>query len=166
MKRRLEHIFTGLLAALALCLSPCFAGAAPLEDPPAVKTFWYATSGMCIEELNRYQIKETARGRFVWIELHNDDRYVLPLTDEDMASFSALVQALGLAEWNGYHKIDRGVLDGASFSLSVEFEDGGAIDASGPNCFPRGYSEKASAIRDFFEKLMEEYGFDQNDRWL
>ena len=72
MKRRLEHIFAGLLAALALCLSPCFAGAAPLEDPPAVKTFWYATSGMCIEEFNRYQIKETARGRFVWIELHND----------------------------------------------------------------------------------------------
>ena len=166
MKRRLEHIFAGLLAALALCLSPCFAGAAPLEDPPAVKTFWYATSGMCIEEFNRYQIEETARGRFVWIELHNDDRYVLPLTDEDMASFSALVQELGLAEWNGYHEIDRDVLDGASFSLSVEFKDGGVIDASGSNCFPRGYSEKTSAIRDFFEKLMEEYGFDPNDLWL
>ena len=166
MKRRLEHIFTGLLAALALCLSPCFAGAAPLEDPPAVKTFWYATSGMCIEEFNRYQIKETARGRFAWIELHNDDHYVLPLTDEDMASFSALVQELELAEWNGCHKIDRDVLDGASFSLSVVFEDGGVIDASGSNCFPRGYSEKASAIRDFFEKLMEEYGFDLNDLWL
>ena len=121
---------------------------------------------MCIEEFNRYQIKETARGRFAWIELHNDDHYVLPLTDEDMASFSALVHELGLAEWNGYHKIDHDVLDGASFSLSVEFEDGGAIDASGSNWFPRGYSEKASAIRDFFEKLMEEYGFDQNDLWL
>ena len=121
---------------------------------------------MCIEEFNRYQIKETARGRFVWIERHNDDHYVLHLTAEDMASFSALVQELGLAEWNGYHKIDRDVLDGASFSLSVEFEDGGAIDASGSNCFPRGYSEKASAIRDFFEKLMEEYGFNLNDLWL
>ena len=121
---------------------------------------------MCIEEFNRYQIKETARGRFAWIELHNDDHYVLPLTDEDMASFSALVQELGLAEWDGCHKIDRDVLDGASFSLSVVFEGGGVIDASGSNCFPRGYSEKASAIRDFFEKLMEEYGFDLNDLWL
>ena len=27
---------------------------------------------MCIEEFNRYQIKETARGRFAWLELHND----------------------------------------------------------------------------------------------
>ena len=166
MKRRWKRIFAGLLAALTLRLSPCFAGAAPLEDPPAVKTFWYATSGMCIEEFNRYQIKETARGRFAWIELHNDDHYVLPLTDEDMASFSALMQELGLAEWNGYHKTDRDVLDGASFSLGVVFEDGGVIDASGSNCFPRGYSEKASAIKGFFENLMEEYGFDLNDLWL
>ena len=92
MKRRWKRIFAGLLAALTLCLCPCFAGAAPPEDLPAVKTFQYATSGMCIEEFNRYQIKETARGRFAWIELHNDDHYVLPLTDEDMASFSARVQ--------------------------------------------------------------------------
>ena len=166
MKRRWKHIFAGLLAALTLCLCPCFAGAAPLEDLPAVKTFQYAASGMCIEEFNRYQIKETARGRFAWIELHNADHYVLPLNDEDMASFSALVQELVLAEWNGYHKIDRDVLDGASFSLNVEFEDGGVIDASGSNCFPRDYSEKASAIGEFFEKLMEEYGFDLNGLWL
>ena len=124
LKRRWKRIFAGLLAALALCLCPCFAGAAPSEDLPVVKTFQYATSGMCIEEFNRYQIKKTARGRFAWIELHNDGHYVLPLTDEDMASFSALVQELGLTEWNGCHKIDRDVLDGASFSLSVEFEDG------------------------------------------
>ena len=64
------------------------------------------------------------RSRFAWIELHNDDHYVLPLTDEDMASFSARVQELRLTEWNGYHKIDRDMLDGVSFSLSVEFEDG------------------------------------------
>ena len=83
-----------------------------------------------------------------------------------MGSFSALVQEMGLAEWNGYHKIDRDVLDGASFSLNVEFEDGGVIDASGSNCFPRDYSEKASAIGEFFEKLMEEYGFDLNGLWL
>ena len=64
MKRRWKRIFAGLPAALTLCLCPCFAEAAPPEDLPAVKTFRYATSGMCIEEFNHYQIKETARGRF------------------------------------------------------------------------------------------------------
>lgn len=35
MKRRLERIFAGLLAALTLCLRPCFAGAAPPEAASA-----------------------------------------------------------------------------------------------------------------------------------
>ena len=166
MKRRWKRIFAGLLAAMMLCLCPCFAGAAPMQEAPAVETFCFTRSGMSADQARSYQIRETARGRFVWIELYYSDHYVLPLTDEDMASFSALMQELGLAEWNGYHMIDRDVLDGASFSLSVVFEDGGVIDASGSNCFPRGYSEKTSAIRDFFEKLIEEYGFDPNDLWL
>ena len=49
---------------LTLCLCPCFAGAAPPEDLPAVKTFRYATAGMGIEAFNRYQIKDMTRGRF------------------------------------------------------------------------------------------------------
>lgn len=55
MKRRWKRIFAGLPAALTLCLCPCFAGAAPSEDLPAVKTFRYATSGMGIEAFNRYR---------------------------------------------------------------------------------------------------------------
>ena len=157
MKRRWKRIFAGLLAALTLCLCPCFAGAAPPEDLPAVKTFWYATSGMCIEEFNRYQIKETARGRFAWIELHNDDHYVLPLTDEDMASFSALVQELELTAWDGYSEADRYALDGECFSLDVAFEGGASIRANGSNCFPQDYSEKMSAVEDFFRGLMADY---------
>ena len=104
MKRRLERISAGLLAALALCLCPCFAGAAPQEEAPAVKTFWYAASGMSAEQSRHYQIGETARGRFAWIELRYSDHYVLPLTDEDMASFCALLQELELAEWDGFHR--------------------------------------------------------------
>ena len=157
MKRRWKRIFAGLLAALTLCLCPCFAGAAPPEDLPAVKNFQYATSGMCIEEFNRYQIKETARGRFAWIELHNDDHYVLPLTDEDMASFSALVQELELTAWDGYSEADRYALDGECFSLDVAFEGGASIRASGSNCFPQDYSEKMSAVEDFFRSLMADY---------
>ena len=67
MKRRWKRISAGLIAALMLCLCPCFAGAAPPEDLPVVKTFQYATSGMSAEQSRHYQIGETARGRFAWI---------------------------------------------------------------------------------------------------
>ena len=52
------------IACRADAVSVSFAGAAPPEDLPVVKTFRYATSGMGIEAFNRYQIKDPARGRF------------------------------------------------------------------------------------------------------
>ena len=53
---------TGILAALALCLCPRFAGAAPHEDMPTVKTFAFSCSGMSVDQMRSYQIGETKRG--------------------------------------------------------------------------------------------------------
>ena len=157
MKRRLTRIFTGLLAAMTLCMSPCFAAAPPMQEAPAVETFCFTRSGMSADQARGYRIRETARGRFVWIELYYSDHYVLPLTDEDMASFSALVQELELTAWDGYSEADRYALDGECFSLDVAFEGGASIRASGSNCFPQDYSEKMSAVEDFFRGLMADY---------
>ncbi len=157
MKRRLTRIFIGLLAAMTLCMSPCFAAAPPMQEAPAVETFCFTRSGMSADQARGYQIRETARGRFVWIELYYSDHYVLPLTDEDMASFSALVQELEMTAWDGYSEVDRYALDGECFSLDVAFEGGASISASGSNCFPQDYGEKMSAVEDFFRSLMADY---------
>ena len=142
---------------MTLCMSPCFAAAPPMQEAPAVETFYFTRSGMSADQARSYQIRETARGRFVWIELYYSDHYVLPLTDEDMASFSALVQELELTAWDGYSEADRYALDGECFSLDVAFEGGASIRASGSNCFPQDYSEKMSAVEDFFRSLMADY---------
>ena len=76
------------------------------------------------------------------------------------AAFSALLDELDLAAWDGYRQEDSTVLDGESFSLNVAFEDGSGIDAVGTNSFPDGYYEKKGAIQAFFEALMREYEID------
>ena len=157
MKKRSHRIFTGLLAALTLCLCPCFAGAAPTEDMPAVKTFWFTRSGMSAGQGRSYSVRETKRGRFVWIDLYYSCHYVLPMTDEDMAAFSELLHELKLTEWNGFRKSDPDVLDGEDFSLSVVFTDDDVVEASGSNSFPSGYSDKMSRVEEFFRALMEDY---------
>ena len=152
MKRRWKWTLTGFLTALALCLCPRFAGAAPHEDMPTVKTFAFSCSGMSVDQMRSYQIGETKRGRLA--------AFVLPVTDADLASFSALLDELDLAAWDGYRQEDSAVLDGESFSLNVAFEDGSGIDAVGTNSFPDGYYEKKGAIQAFFEALMREYEID------
>ncbi len=160
MKRRWKWTLTGILAALALCLCPRFAGAAPHEGMPTVKTFAFSCSGMSVDQMRSYQIGETKRGRLATIELYLAYTFVLPVTDADLASFSALLDELDLAAWDGYRQEDSAVLDGESFSLNVAFEDGSGIDAVGTNSFPDGYYEKKGAIQAFFEALMREYEID------
>ena len=100
------------------------------------------------------------RGRLAAIELYLAYTFVLPVTDADLAAFSALLDELDLAAWDGYRQEDSAVLDGESFSLNVAFEDGSGIDAVGTNSFPDGYYEKKGAIQAFFEALMREYEID------
>ena len=144
-------MLTGFLAALALCLCPRFAGAAPHEDMPTVKTFAFSCSGMSVDQMRSYQIGETKRGCLAAIELYLAYTFVLPVTDAELAAFSALLDELDLAAWDGYRQEDSTVLDG---------EDGSGIDVVGTNSFPDGYYEKKGAIQAFFEALMREYEID------
>lgn len=160
MKRRWKWTLTGFLAALALCLCPRFAGAAPHEGMPTVKTFAFSCSGTSADQMRSYQIGETKRGRLATIELYLAYTFVLPVTDADLAAFSALLDEWDLAAWDGFRQENSTVLDGESFSLNVAFEDGSGIDAVGTNSFPDGYYEKKGAIQAFFEALMREYEID------
>ncbi len=77
---------------------------------------------------------------------------VLPATDDDLDALSALIDTLQLARWNDFDETDPDALNGESFSLNVEFSDGGAIAAYGSNCFPAGYAEAAARIETFFSR--------------
>lgn len=101
MKRRWKWTLTGVLTALALCLCPRFAGAAPHEDMLTVKTFAFSCSGMSVDQMRSYQIGETKRGRLAAIELYFAYTFVLPVTDAELAAFSALLDELDLAAWDG-----------------------------------------------------------------
>ncbi len=160
MKRRLIHSFFGLLAVFALCVCMPFSGAALPEKALMAEAFFYSRSGMSTYEERSYQIRQTKRGRFVWIELHYNHCIVLPMTDADTEAFSALLHELKLTEWNGFRKSDPDVLDGEDFSLSVVFSDGSELSAYGSNSFPSGYSDKMSRVEDFFRALMEDYEID------
>ena len=127
---------------------------------PTVKTFAFSCSGMSVDQMRSYQIGETKRGCLATIELYCAYTFVLPATDAELAAFSALLDELDLAAWDGYRQEDSAVLDGESFSLNVAFEDGSGIDAVGTNSFPDGYYEKKGAIQAFFEALMREYEID------
>lgn len=61
-----------------------------------------------------------------------------------------------IAEWDGYSRYNKYVLDGESFSLYIKFNDGKSISASGHNAFPSNYSEFCNSIDLIFKPLKDE----------
>ena len=155
MRKKLTRLLAGLLAMLCACAPVAWA-----SSSPSVESFCFSRTGESAEQAKSYRIAETVRGRFAWIELYGCYYIVLPVMDDDMNAFSALIDALKLSDWNGFDETDTDALDGESFSLDIEFSDGGAIAACGSNCFPTGYAEAAARIETFFQELMESYDID------
>ncbi len=44
-------------------------------------------------------------------------------------------------EWDGFDKVNKNVLDGDGFSLTIKFNDGSEMSAHGSNAYPEGYGE-------------------------
>ena len=158
MKYKPKHGLAILLAALVFC--GCFGLAETTPPENAVQSFSFSRSGSSADQFRSYHIGETKRGRFVWIDLYISHHVVLPLSDEDIASFSSLIEELALSEWDGFSETGDGILDGESFSLSVAFQDGETLSSGGSNAFPADYGQKSAAIEDFFWALMEDYEID------
>ena len=157
MKKRPARFFAGMLAALTPCVCTLPAGAALSQSSvPVVQSFSFARSGAAVEQARSYQIVETGRGRFARLELYYAYFVVLPVTDEEMASFSALLSECGVC----FHETDPDALDGESFSLTAAFAGGGALAACGSNRFPANYAQTAARIEAFFQALLANYEID------
>ena len=68
-----------------------------------------------------------------------------------------------IARWNGYDKYAAGVLDGDGFYMTMDFEDGGLLSASGDNCYPDGYYEFKESMEKVLKPIAEEL-LDENRR--
>ena len=58
--------------------------------------------------------------------------------------------------WDGYVKSNPRVLDGTSFTLSIDFGDGTTISARGTNSYPKELHAAMREIEDLFDRVLWE----------
>lgn len=146
------------LIGAVLALACSWFGAQPSAGTDAaLVSFAYSHSGMSMDQIYAYSVRAEDGRLLADFDLYcrYEIRDVL-LDEEDAAALRALID--GLWPWNGFAGSSAYVLDGESFGLSAEFEDGTRLTASGTNAFPDGYQAGAAAIRAYFEGLMEKHG--------
>ena len=61
-----------------------------------------------------------------------------------------------VARWDNFHKYDKNVLDGNSFSFRVCFENDQEIEANGYMKWPKNYQEVKKELNELFSNYMRD----------
>ena len=82
-----------------------------------------------------------------------DDAYKFTISSKIMDEVYDLLIKYQVGKWNGFHKVDKHVLDGNSFSLSIKMKNGDILSASGYMKYPKNYKN----VKEGFLKIFEKY---------
>ena len=154
----------------ALAVLACFLGfrtggnhAPSVGNESPISYFCYSNSGSSTYEIYSYEVErdEESGAMMVIYELNCGNLiYSVPADEALMRELSAIVASTNIHKWDGFKKTNSMVMDGSGFSLSIAFEDGSMIKASGSNSFPEGFGDAKAAIDDLFMGYLEKNGID------
>ena len=74
------------------------------------------------------------------------------ISDKVLEEFEEIIDSYGIRDWHGFNKQALDVMDGHSFDLVVNYENG-SLTASGYMFYPDGYETGHKALFDCFEKI-------------
>ena len=147
-----------LLLAVLLALFGC---RKTLQTDAPMNSFSFSHSGMHTGLIYTLAAEKTETGWQASLSLLAGDReYTMDMTAEEAEALISLVRTHELNRWNGFDKVDRHALDGTGFELSIGYEDGQTLCASGSNAFPEGYRAAHEEIVKFFGELMDRNGIE------
>lgn len=76
------------------------------------------------------------------------------IVDKDiMDNIEGILRKYHVEEWNGFNKVNKNVLDGDDFSLSVKMVNDEEIYASGYMSWPKNYRNVIDGIDEIFMKI-------------
>ena len=110
----------------------------------AVTSFFFTFGGY--EPYRSYEMRQMEDGSLMTAK--NDEEG--PADQEMPVLLAELAEAYGVAGWDGFDGAAEGVLDGEGFLLTITWENGFSIHASGENAFPARYGDFRDAVRELF----------------
>ena len=114
------------------------------------------SNGYSAYAYTRYDLEKKEDGYYLDIKPYGvpeDDVQTVKVDDKTVKKAIEILNKYNVSKWNGFHKSDKYVLDGDSFSFSLYTEDGKDISASGYMEWPDNYSDVRQELYDLFNPL-------------
>lgn len=90
-------------------------------------------------------------------ELKTKEEIMIEVGQEVPDRLQELYIKSGVEKWNGFDMVDRDVVDGYGFSLTIVFSNGERLTASGRNQAPENYFAFKEGVEELFRLYIEEY---------
>ena len=86
-----------------------------------------------------------------------EEAHIMEVSEEFVLSLEKILQDNKVGNWDGFHEIEKNVMDGDSFSINIQFKDGSSLSASGYMRYPDNYRVVRPQIETLFMKTWQEY---------
>lgn len=119
-----------------------------------ITSLYYSYSaGTAINSNVRYSIicEDKCNVEIKPINYSEEDKIIFETSKEILKDIERVLNKYDVLKWDGFNKTDEYVLDGDSFSFSVEGSKN--ISASGYMMYPKKYSEVTSELEAIFDKI-------------
>ena len=154
-----------MCAALLGLLCGCSGEQAPAKssEPKEIASFRFTHRGSETSQCFVYAMEAGADGVRLYTEgLYLGGSVVDCIIDETaLEELETMVWNHGLDQWDGFSKKAKDVSDGTGFYLSIFYADETFVSAEGSNRFPDGYAEAKAEICELFERLIDQYGSEE-----
>lgn len=127
--------------------------------------FSYSTGNMMYSNVS-YDIDYEDNKYIVTIkpsEISNEDAKIIEIDENIMQKVADILNKYKVSNWDKFHKSDRNVLDGNSFSFNLKTKDDKTIDASGYMKWPANYRNVREELNSLFQSLYNGKDISMND---
>lgn len=130
-----------------------------IQNVENIKVFHFTyTNGYAANAFTYYDVR-LKEGKYVaYIKLNGvpaEEAESVEMTKEQVKKLEDILNKYKVYKWNGFDKTDKDVLDGDSFSLNLDMENGKSVVASGYMAWPDNYKEVKTELSTFFEGLLK-----------
>ena len=155
-KGYIKLLYIGVFIIMLSTLTGCIKRNVKIED---LKSFHYSYSvGYYMYANVNYDItKDDDTDEYIAkikdAGMPEEDARVYKLKESKVQEFVDMLNSTTIYKWNGFNKYDKDVLDGNSFSISINWGDHRNISAHGYMKYPKSYNEITSKIESWFSDI-------------
>lgn len=117
----------------------------------------FSESSSYYERVQGYEFRAEDGTYTAYFFMANEEEpYPVPVDQAWVDVLTGFVNQYSMMSWDGFQGSDSMLLDGTSFSFSMEFSDGATVHAGGYGRFPVHYGDASDAIKNHFMQLLPE----------